>query len=80
MLEQWKLAKLSFNMWGALSPTQDHNPSLAEAAEKLKTDTPQSTPTKQPASGDATRKSSEASSTRRNIGQAEIESSLYKVS
>ncbi|XP_044315863.1 uncharacterized protein LOC108048226 isoform X7 [Drosophila rhopaloa] len=71
-VEQWKLAKLSFNMWGALSPTQNVTRSLAEelatAEAELKAEST-ATPTKthQP----------EATS-KRNIGQAEIESSLYK--
>ncbi|XP_017115862.1 uncharacterized protein LOC108138243 isoform X1 [Drosophila elegans] len=71
-VEQWKLAKLSFNMWGALSPTQNVTRSLAEelatAEAELKAEsTATPTRTHQP----------EASS-KRNIGQAEIESSLYK--
>ncbi|XP_046811652.1 mucin-4 [Lucilia cuprina] len=105
-LEQWKLAKLSFNMWGALSPTQDINrtfagtltSSAASAAtagsttastdtEKTKqpseTSTPQSgTPSKQLPkksldTGCSTPTTTTASA-KRNIGQAEIESSLYK--
>lgn len=80
LLEQWKLAKISFTMWGALSPTQDLNPSIAEAAEKIKNETPQGTPTKQSDStAESTRKNSESSTSKRNIGQAEIESALYKV-
>ncbi|ALC39715.1 CG15270 [Drosophila busckii] len=75
VLEQWKLAKLSFNMWGALSPTQNANRSLAEelamAEEKLKADAAAgATQQKQPQQPQST--------TKRNIGQAEIESSLYK--
>ncbi|KAM8715564.1 hypothetical protein ACLKA7_002591 [Drosophila subpalustris] len=72
-LEQWKLAKLSFNMWGALSPTQHVNRSLAEelatAEEKLKAEA-SAKPAKQEQQHQAASK--------RNIGQAEIESSLYK--
>ncbi|KAH8410308.1 hypothetical protein KR009_011011 [Drosophila setifemur] len=73
-VEQWKLAKLSFNMWGALSPTQNVTRSLAEelatAEAELKAEGT-ATPTKsQPHQPDPTSK--------RNIGQAEIESSLYK--
>ncbi|KAH8324859.1 hypothetical protein KR074_009464 [Drosophila pseudoananassae] len=74
-VEQWKLAKLSFNMWGALSPTQNVTRSLAEelatAEAELKAEG-SGTPTKshQP----------HQTESKRNIGQAEIESSLYKVS
>lgn len=28
-IEQWKLAKLSFNLWGALSPTQESYRSMS---------------------------------------------------
>ncbi|XP_034140748.1 uncharacterized protein LOC117591556 isoform X3 [Drosophila guanche] len=72
-VEQYKLAKLSFNMWGALSPTQNLTRSLAEelatAEAELKAEA-SGTPTK------THQQSQEAS--KRNIGQAEIESSLYK--
>ncbi|XP_055687333.1 anoctamin-8 isoform X4 [Lutzomyia longipalpis] len=57
VVEQWKLAKLSFNLWGALSPTQE-------------------TKTKPEDTTKPDEKSSEAG--KRSIGQAEIESSLYK--
>ncbi|KAM7354208.1 anoctamin 8 white walker isoform 3-T6 [Cochliomyia hominivorax] len=101
-LEQWKLAKLSFNMWGALSPTQDNNRTFADTlktntaattaaapsdTEKPKqssgTSTPQSgTPSKQlPKKSTAETAGSTPTTTasaKRNIGQAEIESSLYK--
>uniref|UniRef100_A0A1I8PCQ7 Anoctamin n=1 Tax=Stomoxys calcitrans TaxID=35570 RepID=A0A1I8PCQ7_STOCA len=106
--EQVRLAKLSFNMWGALSPTQDNNRSFADtvmaakaaaaavsptsvSSESEKTKQPSGTSTPQPGtpSKQLPKKSSTdtgcstptttASATRRNIGQAEIESSLYKV-
>ncbi|XP_059220443.1 anoctamin-8 isoform X8 [Stomoxys calcitrans] len=105
--EQVRLAKLSFNMWGALSPTQDNNRSFADtvmaakaaaaavsptslSSESEKTKQPSGTSTPQPGtpSKQLPKKSSTdtgcstptttASATRRNIGQAEIESSLYK--
>ncbi|XP_028899707.2 uncharacterized protein LOC105217978 isoform X2 [Zeugodacus cucurbitae] len=87
-IEQWKLAKLSFNMWGALSPTQDINRTIMDSGvstttstastttEKVKVDTPQQTPTKHVASSPLVRTTT--SSNKRNIGQAEIESTLYK--
>ncbi|XP_058986024.1 uncharacterized protein LOC101887915 isoform X4 [Musca domestica] len=97
--EQVRLAKLSFNMWGALSPTQDNNRTFAESvaaagagstdSEKTKqpsgTSTPQQpgTPSKQLPKKPSTdtgcsTPSTTTSATKRNIGQAEIESSLYK--
>ncbi|XP_059612649.1 anoctamin-8 isoform X2 [Phlebotomus argentipes] len=59
VLEQWKLAKLSFKLWGALSPTQEVNvkPEEAPKSEEKRSETPTG---------------------KRSIGQAEIESSLYK--
>lgn len=104
-VEQWRLAKLSFNMWGALSPTQSVNRSILDSAdhapngnggnnaEKPATgsaaSTPQTvgTPSKQMpkksvdsiASVSTQISSISIASSKRNIGQAEIESSLYKV-
>ncbi|XP_055550032.1 anoctamin-8 isoform X2 [Wyeomyia smithii] len=63
LVEQWKLAKLSFKMWGALSPTQEAPPPTD--ASKLVGDSK--------SSSDCT-----TSTPKRSIGQAEIESSLYK--
>ncbi|XP_053958995.1 uncharacterized protein LOC128863716 isoform X1 [Anastrepha ludens] len=93
-IEQWKLAKLSFNMWGALSPTQDINRTIMDSGdlttttttastteEKLKMDIPQQTPTKHEASTPRLEPSltgTTTSASKRNIGQAEIESTLYK--
>lgn len=56
LMEQWRLAKLSFKIWGALSPT-------AEKSETKFDDTTSEKPT----------------TPLRSIGQAELESSLYKV-
>ncbi|XP_038109057.1 anoctamin-8 isoform X2 [Culex quinquefasciatus] len=63
LVEQWKLAKLSFKLWGALSPTQELPPPMIE--------------NKQVNEGKG---SSECTSStpKRSIGQAEVESSLYK--
>ncbi|XP_037957870.1 uncharacterized protein LOC119687578 isoform X4 [Teleopsis dalmanni] len=79
LIEQWRLAKLSFNMWGALSPTQVCNKSITDfngtSAAQSKKDTPHRTAMKfiQQKQEDAV-----STPTKRNIGQAEIESSLYK--
>ncbi|XP_069962838.1 anoctamin-8 isoform X3 [Bactrocera oleae] len=87
-IEQWKLAKLSFNMWGALSPTQDIPRTIMDSGVstttstasittvKLKVETPHQTPTRYDDSSPLVRTTT--SSCKRNIGQAEIESTLYK--
>ncbi|XP_031619035.1 anoctamin-8 isoform X2 [Contarinia nasturtii] len=68
-MEQLKLAKLSFVMWGALSPTQ-------ETAEPISTDTKKNDDIKET---NNTSTSTPGSGTpKRTIGQAEIESSYYK--
>lgn len=64
IMEQWRLATLSFNMYGALSPTKEQLPAPIKDSKKVdpepdKTDRP---PTP-----------------KRSIGQAEIESAYYKV-
>lgn len=60
-MEQWRLATISFKLWGALSPTKEF--SIEEHkktdSDNLQTDRP---PTP-----------------KRSIGQAEIESSYFKV-
>ncbi|XP_058818940.1 anoctamin-8 isoform X3 [Topomyia yanbarensis] len=62
LVEQWKLAKLSFKMWGALSPTQENPPSAVNKEVDDKKSSSECT----------------SSTPKRSIGQAEIESSLYK--
>uniref|UniRef100_A0A182P7Z2 Anoctamin n=1 Tax=Anopheles epiroticus TaxID=199890 RepID=A0A182P7Z2_9DIPT len=80
LVEQWRLAKLSFKMWGALSPTQEYPPNIASSASA-------STSTLTVGSGDGkqldegkgpSEYSSSSTTPKRSIGQAEIESSLYK--
>ncbi|KPU73665.1 uncharacterized protein Dana_GF14339, isoform D [Drosophila ananassae] len=71
-VEQWKLAKLSFNMWGALSPTQNVTRSLAEELATAEAEL------KAEGSGTPTKSQHHQTESKRNIGQAEIESSLYK--
>lgn len=66
LFEQWRLAKLSFKMWGALSPTQERAPLIPP--DKAST-------TK---SSDSSEPSELPSTPKRSIGQAEIESALYK--
>ncbi|XP_055902214.1 uncharacterized protein LOC129938587 isoform X3 [Eupeodes corollae] len=112
-IEQWKLARLSFTMWGALSPTQDVNRTILDAQLQQQPITSASSPssasssslpkspnndpiidgghdtTKVEAAGGGTSPvipspnlpamgSLSSPATKRNIGQAEIESSLFK--
>lgn len=65
LLEQMRLAKLSFDLWGALSPTGNRGPPGTEEAEKK-------TPEPENAAPDQ-------ASAKRSISQAELESSLYRV-
>lgn len=65
IMEQWRLATLSFKMYGAMTPTKEMLPSLDEA-KKPETE-PIVPPTDRP------------STPKRSIGQAEIESSFFKV-
>uniref|UniRef100_A0A182QVL1 Anoctamin n=1 Tax=Anopheles farauti TaxID=69004 RepID=A0A182QVL1_9DIPT len=87
LMEQWRLAKLSFSMWGALSPTQELPPTLAATSSSTTSNTSLTASTTVGGAGDGKLHSdgkspSEYSSTsttpKRSIGQAEIESSLYK--
>lgn len=97
MMEQWRLATLSFQMWGALSPTQqyhqnqptetptttilpkshsDDHPTVTEKSANLHTTNIDN----QTANirGEGEQKIQRSSLPKRTIGQAEIESSLYK--
>uniref|UniRef100_A0A182K4R3 Anoctamin n=1 Tax=Anopheles christyi TaxID=43041 RepID=A0A182K4R3_9DIPT len=80
LVEQWRLAKLSFKMWGALSPTQELPPNIATSAStSTSTLTVGSGDGKQLDEGKSPSEFSSSSTTpKRSIGQAEIESSLYK--
>lgn len=80
LVEQWRLAKLSFRMWGALSPTQELPPSsLATSLSASAASIPGSTDGKQQSSEGRSPPSECVPGTpKRSIGQAEIESSLYK--
>lgn len=66
-MEQWRLATLSFQLWGAMTPTKDQ---VQPTAEEIKKNDPE--PEKATADQPPTPK--------RSIGQAEIESAYYKVS
>jgi anoctamin-8 len=64
LMEQWRLATLSFQLWGALSPTKEKSPPIEDTK---KTDAePEKTSDRPP-------------TPKRSIGQAEIESAYFKV-
>lgn len=62
-MEQWRMATLSFQLWGALSPAKE-SVSTVGFAKKTDADPEKSDRTPTP---------------KRSIGQAEIESAYYKV-
>lgn len=66
MLEHLRLAKMSFDMWGALSPVNPEAPKNSD------------TPEHQVKDGESSSNTDQASS-KRSMSQAELESSLYKV-
>lgn len=71
MLEHLKLAKMSFDLWGALSPTRSE-PDPNDFANQQQ----EPTPTSENKNGD----NQDHTNTKRSMSQAELESSLYKVS
>lgn len=75
MFEQLRLAKLSFDLWGALSPTSIKEPPGVVVAEET-------TASKESLPEDELHDITEITSpsSKRAISQAELESSLYRVS
>lgn len=63
-MEQWRLAALSFNMWGALSPVKELPPPISETKK---------------VDSEPEKKTDRPPTPKRSIGQAEIESAYYKV-
>lgn len=63
IMEQWRIATISFKLWGALTPTKE----LSSIEEHKKTDSDNL-------------QADRPHTPKRSIGQAEIESSYYKVS
>jgi hypothetical protein len=63
VLEQMRLAKMSFDMFGALSPSEAKKELPSKETEELRDKSPTNKPT----------------ATSRSISQAELESSLFKV-
>jgi anoctamin-8 len=79
IMEQWRLATLSFKLWGALSPTKELPPSqsISDSTDAYKKNDGEPTPT-----ATATTTVTESLTTptpKRSIGQAEIESAYFKV-
>ncbi|XP_058062809.1 anoctamin-8 [Anopheles bellator] len=87
LVEQWRLAKLSFRMWGALSPTQEMPPLIGTTTTTASSGAVSASATAGASGGDskplgdgkgASECAAPTSTPKRSIGQAEIESSLYK--
>lgn len=73
-MEQWRMAMISFKLWGEMSPTKD-----SAAMPSTKSDN-ERTESKEEINAESDRpKQQPAQSTKRCIGQAEIESSYFKV-
>ncbi|KAL3287914.1 hypothetical protein HHI36_002370 [Cryptolaemus montrouzieri] len=68
MLEHLRLAKMSFDLWGALSPVGNKSPPGSE----------ERTEHSKPVEPDSEAKNSSQAAERRSMSQAELESSLYK--
>lgn len=68
-----RLAKLSFDLWGALSPTGSRSPPGTEQSSQESDKPPEEEETKNEHSPP------EQASAKRTISQAELESSLFKV-
>jgi hypothetical protein len=80
-MEQWRLAMISFKMWGEMSPMKEVPPetgsSDSDLAAKKKDDDFQETQ-RQP-SEEEVRKVEQTVTPKRSIGQAELESAYFKV-
>lgn len=88
-LEQLRLAKLSFDMFGALSPSDETKKDIGEAdsgnskkpEEEKEEDTPKEEVLSEEGELDtASQADKEADKKARNLSQAELEGALFKVS
>lgn len=77
LIEQLRLARLSFEMFGALSPSEARSP--PEDAAKNTEDAPDTDKVKDKDKEDKDKKEDKAKQQTRSISQAELESSLYRV-
>lgn len=73
ILEQLRLAKLSFDLFGALSPSIESKRPLSSEPE------PQIEPSSEVDSNNGIYEEAKPNHGNRNVSQAELESSLYKV-
>lgn len=74
ILEQLRLAKLSFDLFGALSPSvENKDPPIAEPDSQIG-------PSAEVGSNNGIYEEGRPSHGNRNVSQAELESALYKVS
>lgn len=64
IMEQWRMANLSFVLWGAMTPTKEKSQPLPSDTKKIDSEP---------------EKSDRPPTPKRSVGQAEIESAYYKV-
>ena len=76
-MEQWRLATLSFKLWGALSPTKEL-PTAPELSSSISSD-PKKNDDAEIEKREIEPHGLPTISAKRSIGQAEIESAFYKV-
>lgn len=76
-MEQWRLATLSFKLWGALSPTKEH-PTAPELSSSISSD-PKKNDDAEIEKREIEQHELPTISAKRSIGQAEIESAYFKV-
>jgi hypothetical protein len=82
-MEQWRLATLSFQMWGALTPSATTKEFPAVSSDNKKNDDAQSEEQQKKAHEQEQQQQPldlPSPSAKRSIGQAEIESAFFKVS
>lgn len=78
-MEQWRLAAMSFKLWGALSPTKEF-PSIKPELSSAPSDDPKKNDDLQKEKSEAEQQAEvQAIAGKRSIGQAEIESAFFKV-
>lgn len=79
LLEQMRLAKLSFDLWGALSPTGTRSPPGTEQTTQEGEKSAEKTEKPPEQESSQTETSPDQPTAKRTISQAELESSLFKV-
>jgi hypothetical protein len=76
-MEQWRMATISFNLWGEMSPIKDL-PASKQSTSSLDDEKQKKTETGG-GGGESEKITDRPSTPKRTIGQAEIESSYFKV-